>query len=205
MIKVFVGNNIDRTAVIVDETRTLRSVLEENHVDYAMHNPSLDGSTLRPGDLDKSFADLGVTTSCYLLTVVKADNSACIKVAGSACVIESEFGLEQIRTLEKYRPNALRLFEGEGSKKEAIFVVGTGRSTGSVSEYGVSFGTQESAAGKATVTFMIPEGTEDVRKFVEEAVGTAILNLNKVEGQFADALEEIGAELEAIRANITVM
>lgn len=75
MIKVYVGNNVKREAVIVDPTRTLRSVLEENNIDYSKGVMHLDGSSLNPGDIDKTFADLGVTEKCFLLNVVKADNA----------------------------------------------------------------------------------------------------------------------------------
>ena len=35
----------------------------------------LDGSSLNPGDLDKTFQQFGITEKCFLLNVVKADNA----------------------------------------------------------------------------------------------------------------------------------
>lgn len=75
MIKVTVGNNVKRNSVIVDGSRTLRSVLEEADIDYTRGVMHLDGSSLNPGDLDKSFESFGITEKCYLLNVVKADNA----------------------------------------------------------------------------------------------------------------------------------
>ena len=75
MIKVTVGNNVKRNSVIVDEATTLRSVLESNEIDYTRGTMHLDGSTLQPGDLDKSFSDMGIREKCFLLNVVKADNA----------------------------------------------------------------------------------------------------------------------------------
>ncbi len=75
MIKVTVGNNIKRESVIIDENTTLRTCLEDNGVDYTRGVMSLDGASLKPGDLDKTFADFGVTQKCFLLNVVKADNA----------------------------------------------------------------------------------------------------------------------------------
>lgn len=75
MIKVTVGNNVKRESVIVDENTTLRAVLEDNGIDYTSGTMHLDGSSLKPGELDKTFADLGITEKCYLLNVVKADNA----------------------------------------------------------------------------------------------------------------------------------
>lgn len=76
MIKVTIGNNTRREAVIVDENTTLRAVLEDNGIDYTSGVMHLDGSSLNPGDLDKTFSQHGITEKCYLLNVVKADNAA---------------------------------------------------------------------------------------------------------------------------------
>lgn len=75
MIQVTVGTNTQRNKITVDPDTTLRQVLEEQEVNYAVANVHLDGSALKPGDLDKSFADLGITDSCYLIAVIKADNA----------------------------------------------------------------------------------------------------------------------------------
>lgn len=77
MINVVVGNNLKRdTNVIVQDTATLRSVLENAGVDYTRGQTHLDGATLTPGDINKTFKDMGVTGKCYLLNVVKADNAS---------------------------------------------------------------------------------------------------------------------------------
>ncbi|MDO5546896.1 MAG: hypothetical protein Q4F79_00210 [Eubacteriales bacterium] len=76
MVKVMVGNNVKRESVIVDSTTTLRTVLEDAGIDYTRGVMHLDGSSLQAGDLDKTFADFGITEKCFLLNVVKADNAA---------------------------------------------------------------------------------------------------------------------------------
>ena len=76
MIKVTIGNNVKRTSDIFDEYTTLREALLEAGIDYTRGIMNLDGSPLSPGDLDKTFADFGITEKCYLLNVVKADNAA---------------------------------------------------------------------------------------------------------------------------------
>ena len=75
MIKVTVGNNVKREAKIVESSATLRAVLEDAGIDYTRGVVHLDGASLRPGDMDKTFAQLGVTESCYLIQVAKADNA----------------------------------------------------------------------------------------------------------------------------------
>ena len=75
MIKVTMGNNVKRSNEILDENTTLREALEIAEIDYTAGIMNLDGSPLGPGDLDKTFADFGITEKCYLLNVVKADNA----------------------------------------------------------------------------------------------------------------------------------
>ena len=76
MIKVTIGNNVRRKTEILDENTTLREALEEAEIDYTAGIMNSDGSSLNPGDLDKTFADFGITEKCYLLNVIKADNAA---------------------------------------------------------------------------------------------------------------------------------
>ena len=75
MIKVTIGNNVRRESVIIDPDITLRNALEDNGVDYTRGVMHLDGSSLQPGDLDKTFRDFNITEKCFLLNVVKADNA----------------------------------------------------------------------------------------------------------------------------------
>ena len=79
MIKVYLGNNVDRwlanDGAGIDPNRTLKSVLDENHIDYSKAPMTLDGATLRPGDLDKTFADFGITDTTFLLSIQKLDNA----------------------------------------------------------------------------------------------------------------------------------
>lgn len=75
MVQVTVGNNMKREKFIVDGDRTLRSVLEDAGVDYTRGMTHIDGSSLQPGDIDKTFHDFGITEKCFLLNVVKTDNA----------------------------------------------------------------------------------------------------------------------------------
>ena len=75
MISVTVGTNLNRNKIVVDENKTLRSVLEDQDIDYSNATVNLDGASLKPGDMDKSFTQMGITEKCYLCAVVKADNA----------------------------------------------------------------------------------------------------------------------------------
>lgn len=76
MIKVSIGNNLKRENIVVDEaTTTLRKALEDNGIAYTGSVMYLDTVPLTDSELDKTFADCGITESCYLLGVVKRDNA----------------------------------------------------------------------------------------------------------------------------------
>lgn len=207
MIKVTIGNNITRKPYLLDESTTLRQALEQAEIDYSVGMTSLDGSTLQPGQMDKTFAELlePGADHCFLLNVVKAQNAASIKILGNNAVVVSGAKLDTIKTLVKHRPKALVLYEGTGSEKEEVFKVSVGGGDGSINKYGATFGATPDDAGNALISLRIPDGTTDAKKWAMDKIGTAILNLNKVEAKFAEAKAEVDTELAAIQENIQVL
>ena len=75
MLNITVGTNTNRKTVMVPEDYTLRQVLEENDINYATAQTSLDGCVLQPGDMDKTFAEMNVKERAYLVSVQKMDNA----------------------------------------------------------------------------------------------------------------------------------
>lgn len=76
MINVTVGSNMNRRTVSVDEsTTTLRSVLENNGIDYNRFTVHLDGDPVTNDKLDKTFAENGVFDNCFLVSVSKTDSA----------------------------------------------------------------------------------------------------------------------------------
>ena len=73
MIEVTIGTNTKRTKVVLDPTTTIRSALEQEHIDYSVGAIHLDGVSLAGGDFDKTFSDFNIKEKCYLIAVVKAD------------------------------------------------------------------------------------------------------------------------------------
>ena len=75
MVQVKIGNNLSRETVMFDNNTTIRQALEQRGIDYSTGVTTLDGAPLRPGDMDKTFAQFGITERCTLVNVVKADNA----------------------------------------------------------------------------------------------------------------------------------
>lgn len=128
-----------------------------------------------------------------------------ITIAGDAIVVTSGITLEGIKTIKKYRPKALKLMGGEDGKEE-IFAIDVTNGSGSINVYGASFGCETHDDAKlATITY-VPSGgmTGDVKEWVAERLGGAIMNLNKLEATLPAVLAQIAREKEAVMSGITV-
>lgn len=73
MIQVTIGTNTNRKRITVDPSKTLKSVLDENGIDYSTGGIHLDGLAVGGEGLNKSFAEHGITEDCILIAVVKGD------------------------------------------------------------------------------------------------------------------------------------
>ena len=125
-----------------------------------------------------------------------------ITIKRNVAFVESSMTLEQVKKLAKYRPESLKLKDEKGNP---TFIVGTTIGCGSIKPFGVSFGVQTDETKPAGVTFDIPVGVADPKEYVMEVVGTAILNLEKVEAGVAAVNREIDAELASIERHIVDM
>lgn len=76
MIQLKIGNNLKRDTVLVEPNTTPRQALEAAGINYGVGVTTLDGAPVQRGELDKTFAELGITEKAMLLNVVKADNAA---------------------------------------------------------------------------------------------------------------------------------
>lgn len=204
-IRVTMRNNVKSVTDTVSDTSTLREVLEANDIDYTRGSMALDGATLQPGDLDKTFADFGITEKCWLISITKADNAATVTIAGESVVITSNLTLDDIKLVEKYRPEALRLKGGEDGK-ETVFIVGVYRDrNGSINKNGAEFGSvSHDGTGRATITFPLPHVEGDIREAVADYIGSAILDLNKIEAAVPAVIEDILRERADVMSNISV-
>lgn len=75
VIKVKVRTNVIKETYNVESGTTLRTFLEDVGVDYAKGFLTVDGTSLAPGDIDKTFDDLHIAEKCFVNQVVKADNA----------------------------------------------------------------------------------------------------------------------------------
>ena len=127
-----------------------------------------------------------------------------ITIAGDAVVITSALKLEDIKTIEKYRPKALTLMGGEDGK-EAIFAIGTTNGPGSINAVGASFGRESYGEDKLAVITMVADGvTGDPKEWVADRIGGAVMHLNELEDKLPAVLEELAGQKAAVMDAITV-
>jgi len=75
MIEVRIITNTSRKNVIVEPSQTIRQILEDNNINYASANVTLDGTPMMAGDHDRTLSDFNIKEKCFLSAVVKADGA----------------------------------------------------------------------------------------------------------------------------------
>ena len=112
--------------------------------------------------------------------------------------------LEDLRTIAKYRPDALFLKGGEDGK-EPIFGISVTTGAGDINVYGATFGAATHDDKKlATITVAATCVEGDIREFVADKLGSAIINLNKLEATLPAVINEIASEKKTVMDNITI-
>ena len=127
-----------------------------------------------------------------------------VTIAGKAIVITSALKLEELETVKKHQPKALVLLGGEDGK-EPIFAVGVVRgSAGKIGNVGVEFGEETQTEKLATMTLMAPADVKDMKEYVADKYGAALMNLAKLETNLPAVIGAIAAEKQSIMDNISV-
>lgn len=126
-------------------------------------------------------------------------------IAGKALVITSALKLADLEAVKKYQPKALILMGGEDGK-EPIFAMGVVRgSAGKIGNIGVEFGEETRDDAKlATMTLMVPADVKDMKEYVADKYGAALMNLAKLEESLPAVVAAIAADKQAIMDNINV-
>lgn len=132
-----------------------------------------------------------------------------VKVVGNAIVITSALKFEDILKVQKYRPSALILKGGEDGKQPIFKVEARAGATGSINEFGATFGSAtHTDEGLATITLCIeaPAGTsgDDIKSLIADKYGVALANLKQLEEALPGVLTTVTTERTALMNTITV-
>lgn len=122
---------------------------------------------------------------------------------GNAVVVTSSLKLDDLKTVKEYRPEALTLYGGEDGK-EALFTISTEGSAG-INKYGATFKDESrDGEGLATITIALTYDGEDLKGYLADKFGGALMNIAKLEEQLPAVIEEIAAAKQAVMDQITV-
>lgn len=130
-----------------------------------------------------------------------------VKVVGEAVVVVSAMKLEDLKTIAKYRPEALTLKGGEDNKEPIFRVYVGGDSEGGLNAYGAQFGSETHDDEKlATITMGLGDIDErSVEDYIADELGSAIMNLNALEATLPEVLESIKADKATVLESISVV
>ena len=123
------------------------------------------------------------------------------KIMLNKAVITSGFTLEQIKLVEKYQPEELRVYKTETS--ELLFKMATGN-IGALSTYGIVFNTSNSEGKAALMIDVEGETAEEKKAYIVDHYGVSIDNANMIERHLQDIIDSITAKKEAVAASITI-
>lgn len=127
-----------------------------------------------------------------------------ITVVGGAAAIISTLKLEDLKTIQKYRPKSLTLMGGENNK-EPIFVIGAGTGNGELNGNGAYFTEHTHDEEKlACITISLSGVQGDVKEYIADRFGEAIANLNKMEESLPAVLDEVQAQKATVMESITI-
>lgn len=129
-----------------------------------------------------------------------------ITIAGNAVVVTSSIKLEDLKNIAKYRPRALSLRGGDDGE-ELIYSIAVSRSgNGELNKNGAVFASATHDDQKLATITMYADGSGeyDIKEFVADKIGSAIINLTKLEETLPAVVAEITAEKNAVMESITV-
>lgn len=126
-----------------------------------------------------------------------------INLVGDAVVIKSEVTLEELKKVQKYAPKAMVLVDEESKTPEFMAGIAKCGSAGGVNSTAILFAPETNAEdGEAIVTLVDPGVTVES---ATEKYGVALMKLNRLEGQIAEAYDKIAADFEVVADSIEVV
>lgn len=129
-----------------------------------------------------------------------------VTIVGDAVVVTSSMKHKDLLTIAKYRPDALILKGGEDNKEKLFRISVNEDGVSEIGKYGAVFGSESRDEKKlATITLVLTNPTKgDVKEQVADELGSAIINLGKLEATLPSVLDEIKAEKNSVMESISV-
>ena len=167
MFNIFVGQAIDPIEVLVDSTTTIREAYAKAGIALAAnsmitHNSAVLGS----GDFDKTMGQLGITAGDYVNVSQKLKSALKVVVKKNVpnnftVVVKSDLTGKIMSYVKDHV-----LYEGEGDKKTAAFVISATKNAPHACESCMNFKSSAKDDEKLQMAIPMECGEEAVRSFV---------------------------------------
>lgn len=126
-----------------------------------------------------------------------------VRILGNAIYVTSAITLGDLLKLEKYNPKALLLYGGKEGE-DLLYRVCTAKHAGKIDKLGAIFDATKDEGNPASIS-IVYTGTGDIKTYVKDELGVALVNLNKIEAAIPEALACVDADSAALDAMIEVI
>ena len=121
-----------------------------------------------------------------------------VRIAGNIIVLTSTVTLEQLKKIEKHRPESLEIRNG---KDEVIFCVGTGSNALNINGASFNAATLDERA-LALITLQIPGDVQNAKLYFAETYGKAHIMLKQVEAGLGEVVRNVAEEIAEIMNDV---
>ncbi|MBR1710999.1 MAG: hypothetical protein IJ719_19575 [Clostridia bacterium] len=193
MLKITLHEKDQFKNILVPESRTIRQVLVDNHIDYSAARIYVNALPIYSSGLDTKFSDMSDDTNHYIISIEPADykdpfefteelfqTAQCPKafLFGNACIIVSSLSVDEINNIKHRKPELLQLVDENG---EAVFAMDIEDGFGSLKEYGAVYSNRSTSEGKATITIIFDPSEKDLVNLMQTRLSIPLQRLLDLE------------------------
>ncbi len=214
MLKISLKEKDQIRNVLVPESKTIRQVLIENHVDYGDSNVYVNALPIQPNGLDTRFSHISDEATHFVISVAAAnpDNQNAslseqkeeslfqtahapkVYLISSVCIIVSALTAQEISDIKHTHPELLQIHD---ENQEPLFAIDIEPGYGSLKEYGAVYSDRVTCEGKATITILLSATERDLSDVISNKLGIPFHKLIQLEKQILKELHGIPIDNDA--------
>lgn len=208
MLKIALKEKDQVRSVLVPESKTIRQVLIENHVDYCDRTVYVNALPIQPSGFDIPFSHISDEASRYIISLspyAPADQNTSrsekaernlfhtahapkVYLISSVCIIVSALTAQEIQDLKRYRPEVLQIRD---ENRESLFAIDIESGYGSLKNFGAVYSDRVTCEGKATITILLNSAEHDLADIVCNRLGVSFHKLVQLEKRILKELHGI--------------
>ena len=181
--------------VLASQSKTVRQVLAESHVDYVDKVVLINGFPIYHSGLDNELEMLPDRVHIHVAkepaewmprSVSGAQGFLGTKafILGCCCVIISALTVDELREAKLLNPERLRIPDPQGNP---VFGIDLEAGPGSITGEGAVYGSQVTSEGKPTITMLMDAGTKEPCRYVLKKIRKPLRKLAQLEQEILRA------------------